>query len=335
MAALFLIAFGAIGIGKYIHKVPESIVLGFTAGIAIVLFFGQVNSFLGLHGIVNHDQFLGKVWETLVHLPSLSIATILVGLASLLIVIKGHRIPVIGVLPTTLIAVTVSTLAVLYVPIFHSVATLGSAYGSLPLGFPQFDSANISLGGFHKDMIIPALEIAGLITIESLLCAVVADKLTKTRHRPNQELVAQGFANLGSIFMGGIPATGVIARTGTNIKSGATSRLSASIHAIVVVLFIVALAPLAARIPLTTLSAVLIVTAYKISELKEVTLFVRNKKWQLGAVLLVTLGLTVVTDLVTGVGTGLLVHLAFEAHGKLMGARGKDGALVLDEEEMV
>src|SRR5688500_13438903 len=159
--------------------------------------------------------------------------------------------------------------------------------------------------------------------------------LTKTRHRPNQELMAQGFANLGAVAFGGIPSTAVIARTGTIIKSGAKSRLASLIHAIIVLLFVVALAPLAAAIPLTALSAVLIVTAFKIAEIKEIRHFVRVKSWRLSSVLALTMVLTIFTDLVIGVGAGLLLHLAFAAHDKLRTFRDKDGKLRLSEEEAV
>lgn len=334
LAALFLVTFALIGLGRYIRKVPESVVLGFTAGIAIVILCSQLNSFLGLSGIASHEHFAEKLWETISHIFTASLPTLVIGALSLAVILYAPRIRFLAKIPPTLIGVTLATLAVLFVPVFASVPTLGTQYGALPLGFPDFKLDELSFGGLlNRDLWLPALQVAGLIAIESLLCAVVADRLTKTRHRSNQELAAQGVANLGSAMFGGIPATAVIARTGTIIKNGAASRIASIIHALVVMAFIVALAPLAAAIPLSALAAVLIVTAIKISEYKEVVHFVRQKSWQLGSVLILTLTLTIFTDLVIGVGAGLVLHLAYAAHGKLRGKRGRDGNILLPSEE--
>jgi SulP family sulfate permease len=335
MAGVLLAFFALLGIGKYIRKVPESVVLGFTAGVAAVLFFGQINSFLGLSNIASHEHFANKFMETFTHLPTMHLPTVIVGVLALIIIIYSSRIRQIAKIPSTLLAVIFMTLLVVFVPYFQGVATLGSTYGALPLGFPDFNSSLSADHFANGSLWVAALQIAVLISIESLLCAVVADRLTKTRHRPNQELAAQGFANLGSALFGGLPATAVIARTGTNIKSGAVSRLSSVIHAVVVLVFVVALAPLAAKIPLTVLSAVLLVTAVKISEVKEIRHFIRSKGMLLVSVLAVTLVLTIFTDLVKGVGAGILLHLAFSAHGKLRDRRNKDGQLRLSEEEAI
>ena len=334
LAALFLLTFALIGLGKYIRKVPESVVLGFTAGIALVILCGQLNSFLGLTGIEAHQHFSENAWETLSHLVTVSFPTVLIGALALGIIVYGPKVPGFKKIPATLPAMVVATLLVLWVPFFSGVMTLGAKYGALPMGFPE-----LNLGAFsphellNSDLWFPAFQIAALIAIESLLCAVVADRLMKNRHQSNQELAAQGIANLGSAMFGGIPATGVIARTGTIIKNGATSRVAAMIHAIVVLTFVVALAPVAAMIPLSALSAVLLVTAIKISEYKEVGKFVREKNWQLTAVLFTTFALTVLTDLVVGVSAGLLLHIAFQTHGKLRGRKGNDGPLRLSETE--
>lgn len=334
LAALFLVMFALIGLGRYIRKVPESVVLGFTAGIAIVILCSQLNNFMGLSGITAHGHFAENFWETLTHLLSVSMPTLLIGLLSLLVILYAPKVPGLKKIPPTLIGVSLATLAVLMVPFFAGVPTLGTQYGGLPLGFPEFQLDELSLANLGNTAFwLPALQIAGLVAIESLLCAVVADRLTNTRHRSNQELAAQGVANLGSAMFGGIPATAVIARTGTIIKNGAASRVASIIHALVVMAFIVALAPLAAAIPLSALAAVLIVTAVKISEHKEVAHFIKQKNWQLGSVLILTLTLTVLTDLVMGVGAGLVLHLAYAAHGKLRGRRGRDGKILLPSEE--
>ena len=332
LAALFLVAFAMIGVGKYIRKVPESVVLGFTCGVAIVLVFGQLNSFLGLHGITAHESFTGKVLETFTHIATLSVPTIIIGALTLAIILLWPRVPKLGKIPPTLVAILVTTGLIVLIPALSGVATLGSTYGQLPLGLPQIAPLDFS-HMLNRDLWFPAFEIAALIAVESLLCAVVADKLTKKKHSPNQELMAQGIGNIGTALFAAMPATAVIARTGTIIKSGAKSRVASLLHAVVVVVFIVALAPLAAYIPLTALSAVLLVTAFRIAEVPEIIKFVREKSWRLGLVLGVTMLLTVFSDLVTGVAAGLVLHLAFELHGRLRGSRGKDGPIRLSESE--
>lgn len=335
LAGLFLFGFALLGIGRFIRKVPESVVLGFTSGVAVVLFFGQLNSFLGLHGLTAHEHFAQNLFETISHLATISLPTVLIGVLALAIILLTHRIPGFKKVPPTLVAVLVTTLLVLKVPALHQhVATLGSKFGALPLGI-NFKGASILPGHFlHSELWLPAFEIAALISIETLLCAVVADKLTKTQHRSNQELAAQSIANLSSAMFGGMPATAVIARTGTIIKEKASSRFASMLHAVIVLTFVVALAPLAATIPLATLSAVLLVTAVKISEYKEVSKFIVAKSMRLSSVLATTMLLTIFTDLVIGVSAGLLLHLAFAAHGKLKRSRDQDGPLVLAEEEI-
>lgn len=172
------------------------------------------------------------------------------------------------------------------------------------------------MGWFRVEYLVPAFKIALLISVESLLCALVADKMTKTKHRPNQELVAQGMANIVSPLFMGIPATAVIARTGTIIKADAKTRVASLIHALVVILFFVALAPLASKIPLTALAAVLLVTAVRISEYKEINHYLRENNKALSAVLIVTLLLTVFTDLVIGVSVGLALYFLYLGYEK-------------------
>jgi sulfate permease, SulP family len=342
LAGLLLIFFAVIGIGKFIHKVPESVVLGFTAGVAIVLFFGQLNAFLGLQGLTPHEHFASKALETIKHLGAIAWPALMVGLLTLGIIIglpklaqKFRFLSGLAKIPPTLIAVTLATLLVTGVSVFAHVSTLGSAYGALPLGFPDFNAFGFEAKLlFDGSLLKSAAEIAGLIAVESLLCAVVADKLTKTRHQSSKELAAQGIANLGSAMFGGIPATGVIARTGTIIKSGARTRIASLIHALVVISFIVVLAPLASKIPLPALSAVLFFTAYKIAEVKEIKQFIREKSWKLSLVLATTMLLTIFTDLIIGVASGLVLHLAFATHGKLVTCREQDGPVKLDEQEM-
>jgi len=331
VASLFLIFFAVIRIGRLIRKVPESVVLGFTFGVAVVLFFGQLNSFLGLKGITAHETFAGKVFDTITHLSTVSLSAVVVGLLTLLIIIFWHRLPGrTAKIPATLIAITVATfLSVFLLP----VPTLGSTYGQFAAGLPGFMINFAPSHLLHAELWFPAFEIAALIAVESLLCAVVADKLTRTKHHSNTELLAQGAANIGSALFGGMPATAVIARTGTNIKSGARTRLASLIHAVVVLIFIAALTPLVMHIPLAALSAVLIVTSYKIAEVKEIAHFVKNKSLRLSTVLTVTILLTIFSDLVVGVSVGLILHFVLEFHQKLRSSRDQDGPLSLSEEE--
>jgi len=305
IAAAFLVLFGIIGLGKLIVKIPESIVLGFTAGIAIVILAGQLNSFLGLSGIIKHEHFLDNFIATISHLATTSLPTIIIGAIAVIIIVWGNKIKYLAKVPTTLLAVAVATLLVQFVPLFSSVATLSEAYGAIALGLPQFTMPQFE---WSVAFIIPAFKIAFLIAIETLLCAMVADRLTKTTHNPSQELVAQGIGNLGSAVFGGIPSTAVIARTGTAVKNNAASRITGIIHGLTVLLFLAALAPLANAIPLTALSAVLIVTAIRISEYKEVWEAIKQHTADFDITLATTLVLTVLTDLTIGVTAGLVLY---------------------------
>lgn len=323
IAAAFLVLFGIIGLGKLIVKIPESIVLGFTAGVAIVILAGQLNSFLGLSGIVKHEHFLDNFIATITHLATTSLPTIIIGAIAVAIIVWGNKIKYLSKVPATLLAVAVATLIVQFVPLFGSVTTLSEAYGAIALGMPQFAMPQFE---WNAAFIIPAFKIAFLIAIETLLCAMVADRLTKTTHNPSQELVSQGIGNLGSALFGGIPSTAVIARTGTAVKNNAASRVTGIIHGLTVLIFLAALAPLANAIPLTALSAVLIVTAVRISEYKEVWEAIKQHALDFDITLVTTLILTVLTDLTIGVTVGLalyalrrkVLHRAIEGRRTLM-----------------
>lgn len=306
IAAAFLIVFGLVGVGKIIVKIPESIVLGFTAGVAIVIIAGQLNAFLGLSGIVKHEHFWANFLETLQHLLTFSWPTILIGLLSVAIIVWGNKVKYLAKVPATLMAVTVATLLVQFAPFLGGVHTLSEAFGAITLGLPHITMPTVS---FSPDFILPAFKIAFLVAIETLLCAMVADRLTKTKHNPSQELVAQGIGNLGSAFFGGIPSTAVIARTGTAVKNNAASRLTGIIHGATILAFLAVLAPLANAIPLAALSAILIVTAVRISEYKEVLKAIKKHALDFDLTLVVTLVLTVFTDLTIGVSAGIILYV--------------------------
>lgn len=306
VAAIFLIIFGLIGLGKLIVKIPESVVLGFTAGIAVVIIAGQLNSFFGLSGIVHHEHFLDNLFETFRHVTTVNLPTITIGLLSLAIILWGNKIKPLAKIPPTLIAVALSTLLVAGLPFFHDVKTLSAMYGEIMAGLPQLVP---SIPAFETTFILPAFKIAFLVAVETLLCAMVADRLTKTRHNPSQELIAQGIGNAGSVLFAGLPSTAVIARTGTAVKSGGVSRLTGIVHGLTIIVFIAILAPLANMIPLAALSAVLIITAIRISEYKEAAIAIKKHAFDFDITLITTLLLTVFTDLTIGVSVGLMMYL--------------------------
>jgi len=306
MSGFFLVFFGFIGLGRLIVRIPESVVLGFTGGIALVIFLSQLNSFLGLTGIHPHEHFHEKTLETLRHLSGLHIPTLILGLISAGIIVSANKLKVISRIPSTLLAVTAATLLCKFVPFFQPVKTLSNVYGPIAEGLPRLMG---NLPTFDSALIFPAIKVSLLIAVESLLCALVADRITKSKHKPGQELFAQGIANVGSFFFGGIPATAVIARTGTAIKSNAASRLTAIIHAVTVLTFLALLAPVANAIPLTALSAVLLVTAIRISEYKEAARAIRKHAADFDFTLLATLVLTALTDLVIGVAVGVTAYV--------------------------
>lgn len=312
IAGVILIIFGIFKVGTFIKYVPLSVTLGFTAGIAITLFFGQLNSFLGLTGIHNHEHFHEKVVETFKHLDTVNFTALAIGLLSLAILILLPKIKLLSKIPPSLISVILTTSIVYFgAKTFSSldgVTTIADKYGEIKLGFPPVRSIEFTN---ILDYIAPALKIAFLISIESLLCAVVADKMTKSRHNSNQELIAQGIANIAVPFLSGITATAVIARTGTSIKSGAKSRIAALLHGLLVLTFLMVLAPVGSKIPLTVLSSILFMTAWKISEQKEIRHFMKiAPKSDLG-ILFLTMFLTVFLDLTIAVGVGMFLAILF------------------------
>lgn len=306
LAGIFLVVFGLLRLGNLIRYIPPAVTYGFTAGIAVVIAAGQLNNFFGLTGVPAAPHFHEKLLLSIEHLPGLSLPTLAIGVLALAILIGMPYLPgSLKKIPPSLIAVVACTAITLLVPQFAVVPTIADAFGAIALGLPPL-TLDLPFGDAFS-LIIPALKVAALVSIESLLCAVVADKMTRTRHRPNQELIAQGIANLFTPFLSGIPATAVIARTGTSIKNGAKTRIASIIHAAVVLVFLVVLAPLGSQIPLTVLAAVLFVTAWKISETKEIMHLIRLAPRADLGVLGITFLLTVFLDLTVSVGFGLIL----------------------------
>lgn len=306
MAGVMLLLFGLAKLGSVIRFIPESVIMGFTAGIAVVIWIGQWENFFGLSK-VKAETFFERLVELVVSLPHLHPATALLGVASVLVIALWPRIPVLGVVPGPLVALVAGTA---FVAIAHpaGVATVGSAFGGIPPGLPPLTIPRVSLATITA-LVQPAFAIALLGAIESLLSATVADGMTGTRHDSNQELIGQGVANMGAALFGGFAATGAIARTATNIRHGGNSPVAGITHAVVIVLVLVALAPLAAFVPLAALAAILFVVAFNMSDLGRLVRIVRRAPRSDVAVMLVTLGLTVFTDLVIAVEVGVILAM--------------------------
>jgi SulP family sulfate permease len=306
MAGIILLLFGLARMGAVIKFIPLPVIAGFTAGIGIIIWVGQWQAFFGLPEVAG-QHFHQKLWGLLQVLPELDPATTAVGLMSLALVVFAPRIPWMARVPGPLVALVVMTAAQSMLGL-DSVATIGSMFGEIPRGLPGIEVPQITLTRL-VELIGPAFAIAMLGAIESLLSAIVADGMAGTRHNSNQELIGQGIANILSPLFGGIAATGAIARTATNIRNGGNSPLAGVVHALTLVLVLLVLAPLAANIPLATLAAILFVVAWNMSQVRHVARMVRRAPRADVVILLVTLLLTVFTDLVVAVNIGVVLAM--------------------------
>lgn len=301
MAGVFLLLFGIFRLGGLIKFIPFPVITGFTTGIAVVIFSTQINDFFGLGIEEVPAEFVAK-WGAYLHgLADLSWAATLLALGTVgLIAYLRIKHPK---LPAMLIAMLVMSLiaAIFGLP----VDTIGSRFGDLPRtlpspSLPQIDWAQL------PNFVQPAFTIALLAAIESLLSATVADGMIGGRHRPNVELIGQGAANIGSVLFGGIPATGAIARTATNVKSGAKTPVAGIIHAIVLALILLLFAPLAKAIPLAVLAGILVVVSYNMSELKHFRSILRGPRSD-AFILVLTFLITVLVDLTAAVQIGIVL----------------------------
>ena len=304
MAGVILVILGLLKLGKIIKFIPRPVIIGFTAGIAVIIFTGEIAKFLGLRNVEKHESFYMNMREVVINLNTLSFYSILTAVVSLFFVLFTPK--VLPKVPGALAGLLVSTvMATMLFP--EQVVTIGSAYGEIPRSLPSFQFPELSLEKIIY-LMPPALAIAMLGGIESLLSAMVADNMKGTRHDSNKELVGQGIANIAAPLFGGIPATGAIARTATNIKTGAASPISGIVHGVFVLLVLLLFAPYASLIPLASMSLILMVVAWNMSERKEFIniLKIRNSD---SAVLVVTFLLTVWQDLVFGVAAGILLAI--------------------------
>ncbi len=306
MAGIILIVFGLARMGGVIRFIPDPVITGFTAGIGVIIWVGQWQDFFGLPK-VSGEHFHQKLWNLLQLLPEFHPATTGLALASLLLVIYGPRLPGLSRVPGPMLAMLATT-AAQSVFQFEGVATIASAFGGIPRGLPQLTFPDVSLDRLLS-LVPAAFTIAMLGAIESLLSAVVADGMAGTRHDSNQELIGQGIANVLSPLFGGFAATGAIARTATSVRNGASGPLAGIVHALTLVLILLLLAPLAARIPLCALAAILFVVAWNMSEARHLLRMTRTAPAADVAILLITLLLTVFTDLVMAVNIGVILAM--------------------------
>jgi len=306
MAGLMLVLMGMARMGGVIKFIPAPVIVGFTAGIGVIIFVGQWKDFFGLPSVTG-AHFHEKLLHLVEALPQLHPATTILAAVSLLLVVFAPRIRGLQRVPGPLVAMVAATALQSFFQ-FHGVATIGSAFGGIPQGLPHFGLPSVTLAQVIE-LIGPAFAIAMLGAIESLLSAVVADGMAGTKHDSNQELIGQGLANMATPLFGGFAATGAIARTATNIRNGGNSPLAGLTHALTLVLIVLFLAPLAANIPLAALSAILFVVAYNMSELKHFAHMLRRAPRADVAILLITFLLTVFTDLVLAVNIGVTLAI--------------------------
>jgi SulP family sulfate permease len=304
MAGVMVLLLGLARLGSIIKFIPAPVILGFTAGIGVIIFVGQWKNFLGLPAPTG-EHFHQQLPELLASLPQLHPATTALAIASLLVVIYTSRVPGLKRVPGPLAALVFAT-AVQSLLAPAGVATIGTAFGGVPPGLPTLQLPEVTAARMIE-LVSPAFTIAMLCAIESLLSAVVADGMAGTRHDSNQELVGQGLANILAPLFGGFAATGAIARTATNVRNGGTGPLAGVVHSVTLVAVILFLAPLAVNVPLAALAAILFVVAWNMSELRHFANMMRRAPRADVAILLVTFGLTVFVDLVVAVNIGVIL----------------------------
>lgn len=301
MAGFIIIAMGVVRLGNYLKFIPYPLVVGFTSGIALIIFSSQMNDFFGLNIESVPADFIQKWACYFTNFKSFNWPAAIIGLSTVIIGLNFHRVS--SKIPGSIVAIVLSTLAVYYFDI--PVDTIHSKFGEIPNSFslpviPDLDFATI------QKLIPAATAIALLGGIESLLSAVVADGMIGGRHRSNMELIAQGIANIFSGIFGGIPATGAIARTATNIKNGGRTPVAGMVHAVILLLIMLLFAPVAKLIPLSALAGILVVVAWHMGEWKNFFALIRSDRMDV-LILLTTFFLTVLLDLVVAIEVGMIL----------------------------
>src|SRR6202453_4435802 len=308
MAGVLLLIMGLTGLGTAVKYIPRPVIIGFTNGIALLIASTQIKDFLGLRTPPVPSDLLSRM-EMLVHyVGSTQWQTVSTAATSLVVILFWPRVT--KRIPGSIVALFLATIVAAY---FHlPIETIGSKFGGIPQGFPHF--AIPTFQSAHILALLPsAFTVALLAAVESLLSAVVADGMSGDRHNSNMELVAQGIANIASPLFGGIPATGAIARTATNIRSGALTPVSGMIHALTLLAILLVAAPLARFVPLGALAAVLFVVAYNMGEWREIATIVRLSMADI-AVWFTTFTLTVFADLTVAVGVGMALAALLYIH---------------------
>ena len=306
MAGVMLVMMGLARLGSVIRFIPDPVIVGFTAGIAVIIWVGQWQYFFGLPA-VGGGHFYDKAWQLLQWLPRMHPATTALATLSLVLALWGPRVPGLARVPGPLLAMLVATfVTIAFAP--PGVATIESTFGAIPRALPSLQWPAMD---FDRMMLLlpSAFTIAMLGAIESLLSAVVADSMAGTRHDSNQELIGQGVANILSPLFGGIAATGAIARTATSIRNGGSSPIAGVVHALLLVLVLLFLAPYAGKVPLCALAAILWVVAWNMSEARRFLRLVRRAPRADVAILLITFFLTIFTDLVVAVNIGVILAM--------------------------
>lgn len=301
LAGIIMIIMGLLHFGNLIKFIPKTITVGFTLGIAVGIFAGQIKDFLGLQMDAVPSEFVDKIVAYAQNLHTLQWMTLAMGMLALLIQIFWPKVS--QKIPGSLVAILVTTLLVQLLKL--PVATIGDLY-TIKAGFPKFAMPELSLS-LVREMISPAFTIAILASIESLLSCVVSDGMIGGHHRSNAELVGQGVGNIMSALFGGIPATGAIARTAANVKNGGRTPVAGMVHALTLLLILLFLMPYASMIPMSCLAAILIMVAYNMSGWRTFVHMVKTAPKSDIIVLVATFLLTVFFDLVVAIEIGMVL----------------------------
>lgn len=308
LAGVFLIFMGIFKFGSLIKYIPYTITTGFTAGIAVTIFIGQIKDFLGLSYAdgVKPIETIEKITANIEAIGTFSWQALVIGAVSLAVLIIYPKFE--KRVPPSLIAVIIGAVMVKFIPVFgDGVNTIGDLY-TIPTGLPPFTLTNLDFSFDKVSAVLPdALTIAILAAIESLLSCVVADGMVNSKHNSNAELMAQGVGNIVSVMFGGIPATGAIARTAANAKNGGRTPIAGMVHAVVLLLVLLFLMPYAGLIPMPTIAAILFMVAYNMSERKKFVRVIKTAPKTDIIVMLATFTLTVVFDLVIAIEVGMIL----------------------------
>jgi SulP family sulfate permease len=301
MGGVLLVVLGATGMGSAVKFIPRPVVIGFTNGIAVLIASTQIKDFFGLHVAKVPGEFWLRIKVLAAAFPSWSWRATLLAVCTLAAMIACRAIS--NRVPGPIVAMLGATVAVYFLKL--PVETIGTRFGGIPKGLPH-----LAIPQWHASLVHgllgPAFTVAMLGAIESLMSAVVSDRMSNDRHNPNVELIGQGVANIVSPMFGGLPATGAIARTATNIRAGAQSPVAGMIHAVTLLCVLLFAAPLASYIPMAALAGILMIVAYNMGEWREIPQLLKLTKTDI-SVWLVTFGLTVFADLTVAVEAGMIL----------------------------